>query len=31
MDVFALGWVDDDLLDHGQSIKDAYDFLHMLR
>jgi hypothetical protein len=31
MDAFALGWVDDGLVDLGQSIKNAYDFLHMLR
>jgi hypothetical protein len=31
MDAFALGWVDDGLIDLGQSIEDAYDFLHMLK
>jgi hypothetical protein len=30
MDVLVLGWVDDGLIDLGQSIKDVYDFLHML-
>jgi hypothetical protein len=31
MDAFALGWVDNGLIDLGQSIKDVYDFLHRLR
>jgi hypothetical protein len=29
MDAFALGWVDDGLIDLGQSIEDVYDFLHI--
>ncbi len=31
MDAFALGWVDDGLIDLGQSIEDVYNFLHILR
>ncbi len=31
MDAFAFCWVDDGLIDFGQSIKNAYDFLHMLK
>jgi len=31
MDAFVLGWLDDGLIEIGQSIKNVHDFLHMLR